>query len=124
MNNAFNKIFAIFWKDLLTELRTKEIIVSVLVFVLLVVVIFNFAFDTGLDQSNTVASGILWVALTFGGSYRPQPYLRRGEGELSPGGLDALSRRPRRYLLGKAGRYFHFYAGNSCGDNPDIFSPF
>ena len=67
MNNAFTKIFAIFWKDLLNELRTKEIIVSVLVFVLLVVVIFNFAFDTGLDQSNTVASGILWVALTFGG---------------------------------------------------------
>ena len=67
MNKAFIKIFAIFWKDLLNELRTKEIIVSVLVFVLLVVVIFNFAFDTGIDQSDTVVSGILWVALTFGG---------------------------------------------------------
>ena len=67
MNKAFIKIFAIFWKDLLNELRTKEIIISVLVFVLLVVVIFNFAFDTGIDQSDTVASGILWVALTFGG---------------------------------------------------------
>ena len=67
MNKTFIKIFAIFWKDLLNELRTKEIIVSVLVFVLLVVVIFNFAFDTGIDQSDTVASGILWVALTFGG---------------------------------------------------------
>ncbi len=67
MNKAFIKIFAIFWKDLLNELRTKEIIVSVLVFVLLVVVIFNFAFDTGIDQNDTVASGILWVALTFGG---------------------------------------------------------
>ena len=67
MNNAFIKILAIFWKDLLNELRTKEIIVSVLVFVLLVLVIFNFAFDTGIDQSDIVASGILWVALTFGG---------------------------------------------------------
>ena len=67
MNKAFIKIFAIFWKDLLNELRTKEIIVSVLVFVMLVVVIFNFAFDSGIDQSDTVASGILWVALTFGG---------------------------------------------------------
>jgi heme exporter protein B len=67
MNRAFIKIFAIFWKDLLNELRTKEIIVSLLVFVLLVVVIFNFAFDTGIDQTDTIASGILWVALTFGG---------------------------------------------------------
>lgn len=67
MNKAFIKIFAIFWKDLLNELRTKEIIISVLVFVLLVVVIFNFAFDTGINQSDSLASGILWVALTFGG---------------------------------------------------------
>jgi heme exporter protein B len=67
MNRAFVKIFAIFWKDLLNELRTKEIIVSLLVFVLLVVVIFNFAFDTGVEPNDTVASGILWVALTFGG---------------------------------------------------------
>ena len=67
MNNAFIKIFAIFWKDLLNELRTKEIIVSVLVFVLLVVVVFNFAFDTGIERTDTVTSGILWVALTFGG---------------------------------------------------------
>jgi heme exporter protein B len=67
MNKAFLKIFAIFWKDLLNEIRTKEIIVSVLVFVLLVLVIFNFAFDIGINQSDTVASGVLWVALTFGG---------------------------------------------------------
>ncbi len=67
MNKALIKIFAIFWKDLLNEFRTKEIIVSVLVFVLLVLVIFNFAFDIEINQSETVASGILWVALTFGG---------------------------------------------------------
>ena len=42
MNRTFVKIIAIFWKDMLTELRTKEIIVSVLVFALLVMVIFSF----------------------------------------------------------------------------------
>ncbi|MFC1974720.1 heme exporter protein CcmB [Chloroflexota bacterium] len=67
MNRAFVKIFVIFWKDMLTELRTKEIIVSVLVFALLVLVIFSFAFGTGGDRTEMVASGILWVALTFGG---------------------------------------------------------
>ncbi len=67
MNRAFIKIFVIFWKDLLNEIRTREIIVSVLVFALLVLVIFSFAFGTEVDRKETVAPGILWVALTFGG---------------------------------------------------------
>jgi heme exporter protein B len=67
MNKALTKIMAIFWKDLLNEMRTKEIIVSVLVFALLVLVIFSFAFGTGADMTELIAPGILWVALTFGG---------------------------------------------------------
>ena len=63
----FVKILAIFWKDILTELRTKEVVTSVLVFALLVLVIFNFAFSTKAGAMETVAPGILWVALTFGG---------------------------------------------------------
>jgi len=64
---VFAKIVAILWKDILTEFRTREIIVSVFVFSLLVVVIFSFAFGTGIDITDSVAPGILWVALTFGG---------------------------------------------------------
>lgn len=56
---------AILWKDILSELRTRDIIVSVLVFALLVIVIFNFAFDPA--RIRLVASGVLWVALTFAG---------------------------------------------------------
>ena len=63
----FAKIFAIFWKDMLTELRTREVITSVLVFALLVLVIFNFAFGTMIDAIELITPGILWVALTFGG---------------------------------------------------------
>ncbi|MBN1177286.1 MAG: heme exporter protein CcmB [Dehalococcoidales bacterium] len=64
---AFGKIFVIFWKDMLTEVRTREIITSVLVFALLVLVIFSFAFGTGAEVTEIAAPGILWVALTFGG---------------------------------------------------------
>jgi len=63
----FTKILVIFWKDILTELRTKEVVTSVLVFALLVLVIFNFAFGARTDTVELVAPGILWVALTFGG---------------------------------------------------------
>ena len=61
------RIIAIFWKDIITEVRTKEIVTSVLVFALLVLVIFNFAFGTRTDIAELVAPGILWVSLTFGG---------------------------------------------------------
>ena len=67
MKKVFTKIFIIFWKDILTEIRTKEIIVSVLVFALLVLVIFSFAFGVQADTVELAAPGILWVALTFGG---------------------------------------------------------
>jgi heme exporter protein B len=67
LKKVFAKTLAIFWKDILTEFRTKEVITSVLVFALLVLVIFNFAFGTQADTMELVAPGILWVALTFGG---------------------------------------------------------
>jgi len=52
---------------MLREFRTKEVVVSVLVFALLVLVIFSFAFSTGGGEMEFVAPGIIWVALTFGG---------------------------------------------------------
>jgi len=67
MREIFSGIFAIFGKDLLCELRTKEVATSVLVFALLVVVIFNFAFESGGDTAGLVAPGILWVAFIFAG---------------------------------------------------------
>jgi heme exporter protein B len=67
VNRVFARIFAIFWKDMLTELRTKEFVISVLVFALLVMVIFSFAFGARTETTGLAAPGILWVALTFGG---------------------------------------------------------
>ena len=67
MKETFISIFAIFWKDILSGLRTKEILTSVLVFGLLVLVIFNFAFEPGAGIRESVAPGILWVALVFAG---------------------------------------------------------
>ncbi len=65
MKKSLGKVLAILWKDILSELRTRDIVVSVLVFALLVIVIFNFAFEP--ERVGLVASGVLWVALTFAG---------------------------------------------------------
>ncbi len=61
------KVMVITWKDTLSEMRTKEIISSVLVFALLVIVIFNFAFGASPETITLVAPGILWVTFTFAG---------------------------------------------------------
>ena len=61
------KVAAIVWKDLVAELRTKEMFSSMLVFALLVIVIFNFAFELKGADMTDLAPGMLWVAFTFAG---------------------------------------------------------
>ena len=63
----WRKVITITWKDALSEMRTREIIFSVLVFTLLVIVIFNFAFGASQETMTLVAPGILWVTFAFAG---------------------------------------------------------
>lgn len=62
---GLKQILAIIQKDLILEMRSKEIIVSMLVFSLIVVAVFNFIFDPGSEQIRTTAPGILWIAIIF-----------------------------------------------------------
>ncbi len=59
------KVLHIALKDVKVELRSKERLYSMLTFSILVMVIFNFAFDPGAEYISEVAPGILWVALIF-----------------------------------------------------------
>ncbi len=63
----WRKMLAITWKDILSEFRSREIIVSVMVFTLLVIVIFNFAFGSNADTMKITAPGMLWVTFAFAG---------------------------------------------------------
>ena len=67
MKGYLGVVFAIMAKDVLLEVRTKDILVTTLVFGLLVIVVFNFALDPTPAMVATVAPGILWVSFTFGG---------------------------------------------------------
>lgn len=60
-------VWAVLWKDVIAEIRTKEAFISMLVFSLLVIVMFNFAFEPGTEAMREVAPGILWVAFIFAG---------------------------------------------------------
>jgi heme exporter protein B len=61
------KVLAIVQKDVAVELRTKEMLSSMFVFALLVIVIFNFAFELRVGDVRTVAPGVLWVTFVFAG---------------------------------------------------------
>ena len=61
------KILAIVAKDLAAELRTREMLGAMFVFALLVIFIFNFAFELRAEDQRTLAPGVLWVAITFSG---------------------------------------------------------
>jgi heme exporter protein B len=61
-----NVFLAVLWKDLLTEWRSRERVVAMLVFSLLLVVIFQFSLPGGATPRNAaLAPGLLWISYTF-----------------------------------------------------------
>lgn len=59
------QVVAILWKDVRYELRSKQMWTGMGLFAILVLVIFNFAFDLRVDNKAAVAPGALWVAFVF-----------------------------------------------------------
>jgi len=65
--NYIQTLIAIVRKDLLHELKSREIVVSMLLFSILTVVVFSFIFEPGSEFKNRVVGGILWMSVTFAG---------------------------------------------------------
>jgi heme exporter protein B len=61
-------LWAIVWKDLAAELRSRELLSAMLVFALLVIIIFNFALELDAKTRTNVTSGVLWVTFAFAGT--------------------------------------------------------
>jgi heme exporter protein B len=67
MRRYFQVAWAVLWKDLRIELRTKDIFTSMAVFAVLALMIFNFAFELRIPDKSAVIPGVLWVAIIFSG---------------------------------------------------------
>ncbi len=65
--NYLNQIRTLVWKDLTSELRTKEMLSAMLIFAFLTTVVFSFAFDPDSETVKKVFPGIIWVAFIFAG---------------------------------------------------------
>ena len=68
MQYFINSAWAIFRKDLILELRTRENIGTILPFSIVIAFIFNFTFDPSPQLMATVGPGIIWVAFIFSGT--------------------------------------------------------
>jgi heme exporter protein B len=108
MGDALRAAFLIAAKDLAIEFRTRTAFFSALVFALLAIVIFYFAWDPTAVAAMDLAPGVLWVIFTFSGLLG----LHRGFGvEHADRAMDALlsSPAPREAIyLGKAMANFVF----------------
>ncbi len=62
-----SRVGAIAWKDVIIEMRSKEILISMFTFAFLVMVIFNFAFELKVENLAALSPGVLWVAFLFAG---------------------------------------------------------
>lgn len=88
-------------KELRLELRTRELLNATVVFGIVVVVLFSFAFDPTVAESRKYGPGLLWIAFLFAGSLMLHPSFAR---EQSNDTLDALRLAPISsfaILLGK-----------------------
>jgi heme exporter protein B len=60
-------VWAVFSKDLRVEWRDRETLASMCVFSILIVFLFNFAFEPGREESLRMLPGLLWIAFFFAG---------------------------------------------------------
>jgi heme exporter protein B len=68
---------ALLGKELRTEFRSRELLTTTIVFVLMVMVLFSFTFDPTYTESRRFGPGLLWLAFLFAASLMLQPCFLR-----------------------------------------------
>ena len=54
-------------KDLYSELKTKQVLATMIIFAGLVILVFSFAFDPANNTTKAVIPGVVWVIIVFSG---------------------------------------------------------
>jgi heme exporter protein B len=68
---------ALLGKELRTEFRSRELLTTTVVFILMVIVLFSFTFDPTYSESRRFGPGLLWLAFLFAASLMLQPCFLR-----------------------------------------------
>jgi heme exporter protein B len=97
-------------KELRTEFRARELLSTTVVFALVVVVLFSFAFDPTAADSRRFGPGLLWIAFLFAGSLMLNPSFAREQSNQTLDALRMAPVSPFAILLGKMLANFIFMA--------------
>jgi heme exporter protein B len=95
-------------KELRLEFRTRELLNATIVFALVVVVLFSFAFDPTAGESRRYGPGLLWIAFLFAGSLMLHPSFGREQANQTLDALRMAPVSPFAILLGKMVANFLF----------------
>jgi heme exporter protein B len=60
--------YTIAWKDLRSELRTKETLNASLSFAVVILLLFSFAFEPTSEVAEEMSGGLLWLVFAFAGA--------------------------------------------------------
>ncbi|MDP4085610.1 MAG: heme exporter protein CcmB [Bacillota bacterium] len=63
----FKTAFLLAKKDLYSELKTKQVLATMIIFAGLVILVFSFAFDPTNNTTKAVIPGVVWVIIVFSG---------------------------------------------------------
>lgn len=95
-------------KELRAEFRARELLITTLVFVLVIVVLFSFTFDPTAAESRRFGPGLLWIAFLFAGSLMLHPSFTREQVSDTLAALRLAPIEPFSILLGKVCANFLF----------------
>ncbi len=95
-------------KELRTEFRSRELLGTTVVFVLIVIVLFSFTFNPTSDESRRFGPGLLWLAFLFAGSLMLQSSFLREQTNDTLAALRLAPIDPFSILAGKMAANFLF----------------
>jgi heme exporter protein B len=95
-------------KELRTEFRSRELLGTTLIFVLIVIVLFSFTFNPTSSESRRFGPGLLWLAFLFAGSLMFQPSFLREQTNDTLAALRLAPIDPFSILAGKMAANFLF----------------
>jgi heme exporter protein B len=95
-------------KELRTEFRSRELLGTTAVFVLIVIVLFSFTFNPTSSESRRFGPGLLWLAFLFAGSLMLQSSFLREQTNDTLAALRLAPIDPFSILAGKMAANFLF----------------
>jgi heme exporter protein B len=95
-------------KELRTEFRSRELLVTTFVFVLIVIFLFSYTFSPTASESRRFGPGLLWLSFFFAGSLMLQPSFLREQTNDTLAALRLAPIDPFSILAGKMAANFLF----------------